>query len=84
MRTTLTLDSDVLALVQETVRRERRTMKEVVNDALRQSLSADARPQPYAVTPHRSELQPGIDPGRLNQLADELEDEALVEQVRRT
>lgn len=77
MRTTLTLDDDVLALVHQTVHREHRTMKSVVNDALRQALSGQGSAMAYAVTPHDSQLQPGIDPGRLNQLADELEDEAI-------
>ncbi len=52
-------------------------MKSVVNDALRQALSSRDQPTLYVVSPHESRLQPGIDPGRLNQLADELEDEAM-------
>lgn len=78
MRTTLTLDDDVLALVHEAVHRARRTMKSVVNDALRHSLGAHPSARAYSVTPHDAPLQPGIDPGRLNQLADELEDDAIV------
>lgn len=38
MRTTLTLDDDVLRLIQDAVHRERRSMKDVVNDALRCAL----------------------------------------------
>ncbi|MEW5738670.1 MAG: hypothetical protein AB1938_07065 [Myxococcota bacterium] len=33
---------------------------------------------PFKVSPHRTRLVAGVDPARLNQLADELEDEALL------
>lgn len=54
-------------------------MKAVVNDALRRGLSGDKKAQPYEPKTRHSALQPGIDPGRLNQLADELADEDLIE-----
>ena len=38
MRTTLTIDDDVARLIDEAVHRERRPMKQVVNDALRRAL----------------------------------------------
>lgn len=78
VRTTLTLDDDVAQLIEEAVRRERRPMKQVVNDALRRALAPHAaRQQPYHVTPHESALRPGFDPVGFNRLADELEDEAI-------
>lgn len=82
MRTTLTLDDDVARLVADEVHRTRRPLKHVVNDALRRALtsrrSARSLP-PYRVVPHDGgRLLPGIDPGRLNQLVDELEVEAFV------
>lgn len=85
MRTTLTLDADVARLVDDAVHRERRPMKQVVNDALRRALSrpGDAGGEPYHLVPHESALQPGVDPARLNQLADELEDEAITGGERR-
>lgn len=80
MRTTLTLDPDVAALVEDVMRREGRGLKDVVNAGLRKGL----RPEPpagrrrrFRVEPHRSRLAPGVDPRGLNQLADELEDEVL-------
>jgi len=74
MRTTLTLDDDLPARLEEQARRERRTLRDVVNDALRRALDA---PRPDRAPPlHDAGLLPGIDPDRLNQLADELEDEA--------
>ena len=39
MRTTLTLDDDVAVQIEELRVRERRTLKDVVNDALRRGLT---------------------------------------------
>jgi hypothetical protein len=83
MRTTLTLDPDVSRLIEDAVHRERRPMKQVVNDALRRALAPTPAPRErYRVVPHVSEVLPGIDLSRLNQLADELEDEAILARVR--
>ena len=80
MRTTLTLDPDVTRLLADEVHRVRKPFKQVVNDALRRGLTSAAgrRPKPYRVRPHAARLQPGIDPGRLNALADEHEDDAIL------
>ncbi len=39
MRTTLTLDDDVLKLARKTAARENRTLRDVINEALRQGLA---------------------------------------------
>ena len=78
MRTTLTLDDDVARRIDEIVRRERRTMKDVVNNALRRGLGVTEAIEPYRVPVHRTRLRAGIDPARMNQLADELEDRELI------
>jgi hypothetical protein len=81
MRTTLTLDPDVVRLLKEEEHRQRKSFKEVVNDAIRRGLAPRAeRParRRYRVRPHRSRLRPGIDGAALNRLADELEDEAVI------
>lgn len=86
MRTTLTLDPDVVRLVEEEVHRSRKAMKQVVNDALRRGLSGAARParrKPYRVQPHVAALLPGIDRTRLNALADEIEDAERMGRLRR-
>jgi hypothetical protein len=77
MRTTLTFDADVARFVDEAVHRERRPMKQVVNDALRQALGPgrDTREEPYILVPHESAVRAGIDLSGLNRLADELDDE---------
>jgi hypothetical protein len=83
MRTTLTLDDDVARLVEDAVHREHRPMKQIVNDALRQALAPRiSRQEPYHLTPHESAVRPGFDPAGFNQLADELEDEAIIDKAR--
>jgi hypothetical protein len=84
MRTTLTLDSDVVRLIDEAVHRERRPMKQVVNEALRQALAPPSGRERVRLVAHRSAVRSGIDLARLNQLADELEDEALLADARRS
>jgi len=81
----LTLDPDVARLIEEEAHRQRKPIKHIVNEALRRGLSprADVRPRRrYRVRPHRTTLRPGIDAGTFNRLADELEDEAVLEKVR--
>ena len=80
MRTTLTIDPDVERLLEDEVHRTRRPLKQIVNDALRTALAPSARKRqpPYRVVPHHTSLRPGIDPDRLNALADELEDDAVL------
>lgn len=76
MRTTLTLDADVAERLTSEVRRTGRSLKSVVNEAIRQGLGLSGR-QPraprFTVKPHALGLRPGVDPDRLNQLVDELE-----------
>ena len=80
MRTTMTLDDDVVDLIEEATRRERRSMKEVVNDALRRALRAE-QTRPYRVDVHFSQLRPGIDTERLNELADDEDDSETIARV---
>lgn len=77
MRTTLTLDDEVAERLREATSLGKQTFKQIVNDALRKGLGLHAQPvmKPYRVSPHSSEFLPGIDPGKLNQLADELDAE---------
>ncbi|HXJ22333.1 MAG TPA: antitoxin [Polyangia bacterium] len=87
MRTTLTLDPDVERLLSDEVHRTRRPFKQVVNDALRRGLGpglADERQDPYRVKVHHARLRPGIDPTAMNRLADELEDESVLQKGTRS
>lgn len=81
MRTTLTLDADVVKLLEEEVHRRRKPYKQVVNDAIRRGLSpggARRASKRYRVTPHDARLLPGLDRIGFNRLADELEDAAVL------
>jgi hypothetical protein len=85
-RTTLTLDADVVARLDEEVHRKRKPFKQVVNDALRRGLSGAerrAKLPPYRLVPHKARLMPGIDELSLNRLVDELETEAFVAKMKR-
>ena len=76
MRTTLTIEPDVERLLQREVRRTDKSMKAVVNDALRLGLGAygkSPRLTPFKVEPHAFGFKPGVDVDRLNQLVDGLE-----------
>lgn len=76
MRTTLTLDDDVAKKLKELARRGGVSFKEVVNSVLRRGLEAretSPRRERFTVDTFRSAFQPGVDPGHLNQLADDLE-----------
>lgn len=75
VRTTLTIDEQVAEQIRKEVRLGKRSMKAVINDALRRGLCLDA-PKPvktYRVKAHSSAFTPGVDAGRLNQLVDDLE-----------
>ena len=82
MRTTLTLEPDVEQLLRQEMRRTDRSMKAVVNEALRLGLGARGkppRPPRYRVEPHAFGSRPGVDRDRLNQLVDEMEAEEFAD-----
>lgn len=84
MRTTLTLDPDVQALVDSEVRRSHKTFKDVVNEALRRGLTrAAGRARPVELRVFDARFRPGYDPRSLNALVDELEDEAVLRKASR-
>lgn len=76
MRTTVTLDDDVVRIIRSIMRVEDKSFKQALNDALRRSAQpAPRRRRRFRVRPHRSAFAAGVDPGRLNQLVDQLETE---------
>ena len=87
MRTTVTLDPDVARRLKAWAHRQQLSFKEAVNTAIRRGLSAPASSQPgarFVVRPHRSAFRPGIDPGKLGQLADQLEADDFAARQRRS
>ena len=81
MRTTLTIEEDVAARIEEIRKRDGRSLKQVVNLLLRDGLHREGRPRakPYRTRPRKLCLRPGFDAVRLNQLADELEVDGRLE-----
>ena len=77
MRTTLTLDPDVMQLVVREAREKRWTLEHVVNEAVRSALG----PTGYTAPVHHAVPAPGLDPAGFNRLADDL---ATLELVRRS
>jgi len=86
MRTTVTLDPDVEQLLRDSMERRRLSFKEALNQAIRHGLSNLAGPAPeetpFLVRARGVGLRAGIDSGRLNQMADELEVEGFDELSR--
>ena len=86
MRTTVTLDADVERLLKDAVRRSSRSFKEVLNRAVREGLASGSAPQlrkRFRVEARPMGLRPGIDPGALNSLADDLEIGEFLQSQRR-
>ncbi len=80
MRTTLTIDEDIADRIRSEVALGKRSLKAVINDALRRGMGIEPvkRRKPYRVKPHSSAFVAGVDPARLNQLVDELEADAFL------
>lgn len=79
MRTTLTLENDLVEKLREVARQRRVPFKQVVNEALRAGLAAQRKPaatrKSFRVKPSHCGFRPGVDIGKLNQLLDHLEAE---------
>lgn len=80
-RTTVTLDPDVEQLLRDAMQRRRQSFKEALNQAVRNGLAdapAAAAESRFKVRARPMGLRTGIDPARLNQLADETEVDAFL------
>ena len=76
MRTTLTLDDDIAALVEQEVRRSGDSFKGTINRLLRHGLTAadsKAERKPLVVTPLYMGLRPGLNYDNVEALLEELE-----------
>jgi hypothetical protein len=85
MRTTLTLDADIAELLRKEIRGGRASLKATVNERLRMGYGIKQKParRRFHVEPHGSRFRAGVDPARLNQLADELEAGEQAAKIRR-
>ena len=79
MRTTVSIDDDLAQSIEHLRSRKNLSFREAINQLLRiglQTTESAPMSRSYSGPVFDSELMPGIDPRRLNQLADELEVEA--------
>jgi hypothetical protein len=82
MRTTVTLDDDVVAALQAVMRERGLSFKEALNSVVRSGLSAANPPaRPYRVTPFAAEIHPGVDIAKINRLLVDWEDEEILRKL---
>ncbi len=76
MRTTLDLDDDISDTLKRLAHTRGVSFRQIANETLRRGLTSQQTvvgPKPFRVTTFKSAFRPGVDPLRLNQLADDLE-----------
>ena len=79
MRTTVTLDEDVVRMIKQVMHDQKKSFKEAVNDLIRRgSMPPQSRRKPFVVRARHMPFKPGIDTAKLADLADELEIEEFV------
>jgi hypothetical protein len=88
MRTTVTLDEDVVRELKTRAKKADKSFKETLNDCLRLAFSISRSPirkmKPFHIRPHSSAFRPGVDIDKLNQLSDQLEVEDRLQDLRRS
>jgi hypothetical protein len=87
MRTTLTIEPAVAERLQSLMQHEGGTFKRLVNEALREGLNVlergrNVKRARFTVDPHNFGLKAGIDPDKIGQFADDLEDQAIAARMR--
>ena len=81
MKTTITLDTEVEQRLREAMQRQGKSLKEILNEALRRGL--DLSQQQFEVKSRPLRLRPGLDPARLSDLDDDLEVEEFLSKTAR-
>ncbi|MBM3680068.1 MAG: DUF2191 domain-containing protein [Actinobacteria bacterium] len=81
MRTTLTIDDDLAALLHAEARASGRTFRAVVNQALRDGLLREVEQDRYEPPVHDLGIRPGIDLTKALQLVGQMEDEEVVRKM---
>jgi hypothetical protein len=78
MRTTLTIETAVAQQLRAIMRKQKLTLKDAVNEALRAGIPLVGKDptnrRPFNVVPFSMGLKPGIDPDKISQYADEIYD----------
>ncbi len=81
MRTTLTIDDDLIAQIEDLQRRKGLSFKGAINYLLRAGIQYQMqppKPKRHRTKARKLGLRTGIDPTKLNQLLDELEADNFV------
>jgi hypothetical protein len=82
VRTTVTLEDDLAARLQERARERDLSFKAVLNDAIRSGLAdSGAPPEPYQMKVSPMRAKPDVDLTKALQLAGQLEDEEIVRKL---
>lgn len=82
MRTTVTLDPDVVEQLKAVARRRNISFKTALNNTVRAGLAAErGENRPYKAPARPMGLRPGVDLRRALRLADSLEDEETVRKL---
>ena len=82
MRTTVTLDPDVVEGLKALARRRRLSFKAVLNDAVRAGLAAErGGSRPFKVEARPMGVRPGVDLTHALRIASELEDEEIIRKL---
>ena len=84
VRTTLRLDDDLLIELKDRASREGLTLSELVNLALRRSLTSAKRPRRLFRQKTRDLGRPSFDVTKANAVAAALEDEAILRKLARS
>jgi hypothetical protein len=78
MRTTITLDDDVLDKAKSVAAKFRKPFRQVINEALRtglQAVEAPSRSRPYKTWPHKMGLKAGRNLDNIQALMSQIEGE---------
>jgi hypothetical protein len=82
MRTTVTLDDDVVAGLRAMMRERGLSFKEALNSAVRSGLGGVAAPaRAFTQETFHAEIRPGVDLVKALRLAADLEDEEILRKV---
>lgn len=81
MRTTVTLDQDVAALLDKVMRERGLSFKQALNDAVRRGLAPPRAASGFRTPTFRLGFDPGVPLDKALRLAGELEDDELARNV---
>lgn len=82
MRTTVTLEDDLVAALKRRALERGLPFKQVLNETVRAGLNGLETARPFRSTPSRLRLRRDVDFTKALQLAEQLEDEEIVRKLR--